>query len=106
MQEELGEKGLVVLALSGEEPEKVSAFLGDNGYTVRTASGCSSSGDYGVTGIPHSFLIDPSGKIVWEGYPGDLSPSTVKGALKGAKAMPATSYLAYISDKETPKAVE
>jgi hypothetical protein len=26
--------------------------------------------DYGITGIPHAFLIDSQGKIVWHGHSG------------------------------------
>jgi len=27
--------------------------------------------DYGISGIPHAFLVDQAGKIVWHGHPAE-----------------------------------
>ena len=42
----------------------------------------------GVSGIPHAFLIDAHGKIVWEGHPGELPDSVIESAISGALAKP------------------
>lgn len=42
----------------------------------------------GVSGIPHAFLINAAGKIVWEGHPGELSDEVIKGAISGALTTP------------------
>jgi hypothetical protein len=31
--------------------------------------GSTSGKAYGVTGIPHAFMIGPDGKIAWDGHP-------------------------------------
>jgi hypothetical protein len=45
-------------------------------------------GRLGVAGIPHAFLIDPQGKIVWDGHPGELSEATIEKALSGSLPKP------------------
>jgi hypothetical protein len=41
-----------------------------------------------VTGIPHAVLVDPSGKVVWRGYPSTLEPSELDATLEGALTVP------------------
>ena len=38
----------------------------------------------GVSGIPHAVLFNPSGKIVWDGHPANLSGADINKALVGA----------------------
>jgi hypothetical protein len=42
----------------------------------------------GVSGIPHAFLINAQGKIVWDGHPSELSDETIKSAVAGALPTP------------------
>lgn len=42
----------------------------------------------GITGIPHAYLLDASGKITWEGHPGELTENTIKDSLAGALKRP------------------
>lgn len=42
----------------------------------------------GVTGIPAAFLVDPSGTIVWQGHPGNLTDAVIEQHLEGALAEP------------------
>jgi len=76
-----------VVALSDEGRKLVGDYVDSMGLTLRVASGTTSNKAYGVGGIPHSVLIDPSGKVVWRGHPSGLSKGTVKDALKGARAL-------------------
>jgi hypothetical protein len=82
---EFGSQGLKVIALSDEPLSDVEPYVSqqDLGFTV--ASGSKSLATYGVSGIPHSVLIDADGNIAWIGSPYGLSKGTVKKALKGAK---------------------
>ena len=42
--------------------------------------------DYGITGIPHAFVIDRQGRIAWEGHSGSPEMEAVIAAeLKKAK---------------------
>ena len=69
------------------------------------AAGSTSNGDYGVSGIPHTFLIDAQGVLVWEGHPGGLTKGEIKKALKGAKR-PKVDHLSVRVDGEVDKRVE
>ena len=42
----------------------------------------------GVGGIPHAFLVSPSGVIVWEGHPGNLDAKTIEANLEGVITKP------------------
>ncbi len=85
LHDQYASKGLVILGLSDETPEKVGAFVDENGYTARIAHGSHTSGKYGVTGIPATFIVGPDGKLVWSGRPSELNSSILENALKGAK---------------------
>jgi len=65
---------LVIKSISNESPAKVKAFVERKGFTYpigvdaksRTAS------TVGVRGIPHGLLVNPEGKVVWQGHPGEF----------------------------------
>jgi hypothetical protein len=42
----------------------------------------------GVSGIPHAFLVNAQGKIVWDGHPGELTDKQIESALGGALPTP------------------
>jgi len=42
----------------------------------------------GVTGIPHAFLINAQGKIVWDGHPSELDDKVIQNAIDGALPAP------------------
>ena len=42
----------------------------------------------GVNGIPHAFLINAAGKIVWDGHPGNLTDKEIQSALDGTLPTP------------------
>lgn len=102
---EFGKQGLRVLALSDEEQSAVEPYVDQMDLPFLVASGSSSGDAYGVTGIPHTFLIDAQGTLVWEGSPGDLSKATIKKALKGAKR-PKVDHLSVRMEGEVDKRVE
>jgi len=37
---------------------------------------------FGITGIPHAFVVGKDGKIVWEGHPMQLEASKIEEVLK------------------------
>lgn len=45
-------------------------------------------GFFGITGIPHSVLIDATGTVVWRGHPGNLTKDVVEKSLAGALTEP------------------
>ena len=81
--------GLVVVGVSGEEESEVEPFV--TKHKVQYPIGIGETEDYDVNGIPHAFLIDKDGKIVWRGHPASLDKALVDKTLVGAKALvPAT----------------
>jgi len=52
----------------------------------------------GVNGIPHAFLVDPTGTVVWEGHPGNLNATTINKALEGALLKPMWEWPASAKD--------
>jgi hypothetical protein len=90
---EFASQGLKVLALSDEAVDLVEPYVEQLDLNFTVAAGSHSSGAYGVTGIPHSVLIDAQGNVAWQGSPYELSKAVIKKALKGAKR-PKTDFLA------------
>jgi hypothetical protein len=71
------EKGLVVISMSPESAEVVKRYVQshkDMIYPVAADSGETGKA-YGVSGVPHAFLISHEGVVIWEGHPksGELS---------------------------------
>lgn len=77
LQDELGPKGLTVLAITGEDRATHLRYRvhEDPGFTFPVAVG--SAPDYEIPGLPYAFLIDPEGRIVYRGSPGGLSRKKV-----------------------------
>ena len=77
LQEKYKDKGVRVIGFSDETEEQVKGFVDDMGeqmeYTVAIDKGKKTWETYaepfGVTGIPHAFVVDRSGTLVWQGHP-------------------------------------
>jgi len=69
MHEKSRGKGVVIISLTRESRSKVEPFARQMGMTYAVGGGSRSGGPYGVRGIPHAFIVDPSGIIAWEGHP-------------------------------------
>lgn len=106
IQEEFADDGLVVLGLSEEPAATVEPFVMDNDIHLRVAADCKSGPTYlkwaGVNGIPHSFLVDPKGNIMWHGHPMELTEAKIKEALKGARKATGAAALQLNLDMEAP----
>ncbi len=79
LHEKYGDKGVVIIGLTDEPKSKVEPFAGQMGMTYAVGCGSQSKGVYGVRGIPHAFVVDVAGKVVWRGHPGD---SGLEGAIE------------------------
>lgn len=78
------DQGLVVIGVTSEEKSVVSTFLAETKmeYSPAIDAGGKLSEAFGITGIPHAFLVNKEGKIVWEGHPMALKESDLEGILK------------------------
>lgn len=86
LHERMFERGLVVVGVTGGEVEEVEKYVAKHEIQYPIAIGFTEG--FEVKGIPHAFLIDPKGKIVWRGHPGNLEESLIDKTLEGAR--PAT----------------
>jgi hypothetical protein len=90
LSERYGEKGLSVLGVTLEDKKDTENWIKSKG--VKYAYAYDKAGrlhdKLGVEGIPHAFLIDPQGKIVWEGHPASLTTDIIEKALGGALPKP------------------
>jgi thiol-disulfide isomerase/thioredoxin len=83
-QKKFGDKGMVVIGVSldqgADAQTKVQSFvekMGDKmGYSVMLDAGQTGAGYLGATGvqgIPHAYVVDKDGKMVWHGNPNQPS---------------------------------
>jgi thiol-disulfide isomerase/thioredoxin len=77
-------KGLVVIGITDEEKDKVEAF--QKKVPMDYAVGIDAKGallqQLGIEGIPHAFLIDKAGNVVWQGHPMELADAEIEKVLK------------------------
>ena len=79
LQKKYGHKGLVVVGITDEDSADVKPFLAKMGakmdYRVAIDKYDVTASRYmvpfGVEGIPHAFVIDKLGRLVWHGHPMD-----------------------------------
>ena len=62
-------QGVVFMSLTNEPKGTVESFARQNGMIYPIGCGSTSSGAYGVRGIPHAFIVNPKGIVAWEGHP-------------------------------------
>jgi thiol-disulfide isomerase/thioredoxin len=62
-------KGVVFMGLTDEPKAKVEPFAKEMKMVYPVGCGSQAGSAYGVRGIPHAFIIDPSGNVAWEGHP-------------------------------------
>lgn len=53
---------------------------------------------FGVSGIPHAALIDPTGKVVWDGHPAELNKEILEKHLVGSLPKPMWEWPASAAD--------
>lgn len=71
LYEKYSKKGLIVIALSAETRSKVEPFIKQNRYTFPVALDDSrkTNRSYGIKSIPTTYLLGPTGRVVWQGNP-------------------------------------
>ena len=83
LQSEYGSKGLQIVGIALDQPNKVQAFVKDNGmnYPVLLGTDEVAANYGGVEAIPTTFIIDKNGKIVTK-YEGFRSKETFESQIK------------------------
>ncbi len=60
---------VVIIGLTKEDKGTVEPFVKQNQMIYPIGIGSDSDDIYGVTGIPHAYIIDKEGILVWQGHP-------------------------------------
>jgi len=88
LNEEYGDQ-LAIAGLSNEDMEKVGPFVAEQGDRMAYNVGSAPAELYksymdGIPGIPHAFLVNSDGIVVWHGHPGtfdEIMQRAVAGTL-------------------------
>ena len=77
-------KGLVIIGISDEDPSAVTRFRKKTpiSYSVACDPGGRFRQQFGITGIPQSFLVGKDGRIIWQGSPTQIPTDLITKALK------------------------
>jgi thiol-disulfide isomerase/thioredoxin len=71
LHDKYGPKGLRILSFTDQSKKGIEAFLQRTPIKYTVGAGSDLAAEYGVTGIPHAFLVGKDGKILWNGNPID-----------------------------------
>jgi len=84
MYEKYKDKGVVFVSLTRENRQSanIDSFVKKMNMTYIVGTGSISGRDYGVRGIPHAFVIDRKGRILWKGHPMAGLEKEIERALK------------------------
>ncbi len=100
-------KGLVLLSITYEERPAVERFLKKSKitYPVALDQGMEMCTAYGVRGVPTAYILDVTGRVIWNGQPESLTDDQIEellrqgfrandlqGGASGLKEMPALAF--------------
>ncbi|HNV00027.1 MAG: redoxin domain-containing protein [Verrucomicrobia bacterium] len=91
LQKKYKADGVVFIGISDEKPGVVKPFVEKQGnkmeYVVAIDKERKTSAGYmkafGINGIPHAFVVDKEGRIVWQGHPMAELDETIRQILDG-----------------------
>lgn len=91
LQTSLAEKGLIIVSISTESEEDLTAYVNENDADIQyrialdrerqTRNGF--MGGFGVEGVPHAFIVDTAGRVVWQGHPLDNMAEALEKIVAG-----------------------
>jgi hypothetical protein len=59
------------LSITDESKTGIENFMKGTPMKYVLGTGSELAAEYGVTGIPHAFIVGKNGKLVWHGNPND-----------------------------------
>lgn len=74
-------KEVAVIGHTDGSSENLPEFIKSKGITYPISVGTDIGNAYGVSGIPHVFVIGHDGKIFWHGHPAELKDEVIDQAL-------------------------
>jgi thiol-disulfide isomerase/thioredoxin len=78
------DRGLMVVGVTDEPNALIKKFQKEvpMDYAVATDTGGRLNEKMGISGIPHAFLVNRSGEIVWQGHPNRLTDADIEKILE------------------------
>lgn len=94
LHDKYAEQGLVIVGHTDGSSMNVEEFIKAKKIPYLISVGPDIGDAYGVSGIPHVFVIDPDGKVAWHGHPASMQESVITAALKNVRmsASPAPRF--------------
>lgn len=88
------DQGLVIVGHTDGSSTNLEGFIAAKKIPYLISVGPDIGDAYGVSGIPHVFVVDPEGKVAWEGHPAQLQEDVITGLLKNVRlsASPAPRF--------------
>ena len=90
---EYKDKSVLIVAISGEKAEDVEKFLKERNDKEKIEYAIAIDNDnqtkekfmyeFAVQGVPHAFIIDKNGRIIWEGHPESGMDDALKKITEG-----------------------
>lgn len=77
---------MTIVGVTNESASRIEPFITDKGIKYLIALG--GGGGYKYPGIPHAWLVDPKGKIVWDGHPASLKGTMIEEQLARVRLYP------------------
>jgi thiol-disulfide isomerase/thioredoxin len=75
--------GLVILSLTDQSKGPIETFVAERGMRYTVGAKSDTADAYGVTGIPHAFVVGRDGLLAWHGHPADEKfDAAIEAALK------------------------
>jgi cytochrome c biogenesis protein CcmG, thiol:disulfide interchange protein DsbE len=84
IHEKFKDRGLLVVGVTDEPNSVIKKFQKEvpMDYAVATDTGGRLNEKMGISGIPHAFLVNKSGEIVWQGHPNRLTDEDIEKILE------------------------
>lgn len=82
------DQGLVIIGHTDGSSTNVDAFIKTKSIPYIISIGADIGDAYGVSGIPHVFVIDPDGKVAWHGHPASMKENILTALLKNVHIAP------------------
>lgn len=86
LHDEYGKKGLVIIGVSDEAAGTIKPFVEKMNMNYLVAVG--GAPEYKTDGIPHAWLVNPKGEVVWDDHPMNLKNELIEENLKGVRLTP------------------
>lgn len=89
LHEAYSKRGLLIISVTNEDENIVKAFVKEHRMTfpVGIDKEDRTMTTYGILSIPTAFLIDGTGKVVWEGHTMELTQKEIEKALGSLKRL-------------------